>query len=47
MEDQRRITKHDPEWKSIFHHMASKLRTSLGPLAIRIVHVGSTSVIGL
>lgn len=47
MDDQWRISKHDPEWKSLFGDIASKLRTALGHLAIRIDHVGSTSVIGL
>ncbi|WP_232697799.1 GrpB family protein [Brevibacillus daliensis] len=47
MDDQWRISKHDPEWKSLFNDIASKLRTSLGELAIRIDHVGSTSVVGL
>jgi len=47
MEDQWRISKHDPEWKKLFNDIASKLRTSLGDLAIRIDHVGSTSVVGL
>jgi hypothetical protein len=42
MEDQWRVSKHNPEWKSLFNHIASKLRTSLGDLAIRIDHVGST-----
>ncbi|MED4585264.1 GrpB family protein [Brevibacillus choshinensis] len=47
MEDQWRISKHDPEWKSLFNDIASKLRSSLGDTAIRIDHVGSTSVVGL
>jgi len=47
MEDQWRISKHDPEWKELFNDIATKLRTSLGDLAIRIDHVGSTSVVGL
>lgn len=47
MEDQWRISKHDPEWKKLFNDIASKLRASLGDLAIRIDHVGSTSVVGL
>ncbi|MGG1658377.1 GrpB family protein [Brevibacillus sp. NRS-1366] len=42
MDDQWRISKHDPEWKNLFGDIASKLRTSLGHLAIRIDHVGST-----
>jgi GrpB-like predicted nucleotidyltransferase (UPF0157 family) len=47
MDDQWRISKHDPEWKNLFHDIAIKLRKSLGDLAIRIDHVGSTSVLGL
>ena len=47
MEDQWRISKHDHEWKKLFNDIASKLRISLGDLAIRIDHVGSTSVVGL
>ncbi|MCZ8516628.1 GrpB family protein [Paenibacillus filicis] len=47
MEDQWRIATHDPEWKSLFVNVASNLRSSLGNLAIRIDHVGSTSVFGL
>lgn len=47
MEDPWKISKHDPEWKSLFTDIASKLRPSLGDLAIRIDHVGSTSVAGL
>lgn len=47
MENQWRISKYDPEWKHLFHDVASILRTSLGDLAIRIDHVGSTSIVGL
>ncbi|MBW7453078.1 GrpB family protein [Paenibacillus sepulcri] len=47
MDEQWRIAKHDPEWKRLFNDIAAKLRTSLGNLAIRIDHVGSTSVMGL
>ena len=47
MEDQWRIATHEPEWKNLFMDLASKLRNSLGNLAIRIDHVGSTSVFGL
>lgn len=47
MEDQWRISKYDPEWKILFSEIASKLRSSLGDFAVRIDHVGSTSVIGL
>lgn len=47
MEDQWRISKYDSEWENLFHDLAIKLRESLGDLASRIDHVGSTSVIGL
>lgn len=47
MEDQWRIAEHEPEWNHLFIDVASKLRDSLGDLAIRIDHVGSTSIIGL
>ncbi|RXT03938.1 GrpB family protein [Ammoniphilus sp. CFH 90114] len=47
MEDQWKISTYDPEWKVLFVDIASKLRTSLGDLAIRIDHVGSTSVVDL
>lgn len=47
MENQWRIAEHNPEWKYLFMDVASKLRNSLGDLAIRIDHVGSTSVTGL
>ncbi|MDF2652687.1 MAG: hypothetical protein K0Q73_8492, partial [Paenibacillus sp.] len=47
MEDQWRISKHDSGWKDLFNDIALKLRYSLGDLAIRIDHVGSTSIFGL
>lgn len=47
MDDQWRIAAHDPEWKNLFIDEASKLRNSLGDLAVRIDHVGSTSVFNL
>ncbi|MDD9271898.1 GrpB family protein [Paenibacillus sp. GCM10023248] len=47
MEDQWRISKHDRGWKDLFNDIALKLRNSLGNLAIRIDHVGSTSIDGL
>lgn len=46
MEDQWRISKHDSRWKDLFNEIALKLRHSLGDLAIRIDHVGSTSIVG-
>ncbi|WP_019636397.1 GrpB family protein [Paenibacillus fonticola] len=47
MEDQWRIAKHNPEWRNLFIETGLKLRKSIGELAVRIDHVGSTSVIGL
>ena len=47
MEDQWRISNHDSGWKVLFNDIALKLRNSLGDLAIRIDHVGSTSIVGL
>lgn len=47
MEDQWRISEYDPRWKSLFRDVASRLRESLGDSAVRIDHVGSTSVAGL
>lgn len=47
MDDQWKISRHDPEWKHIFDKVASTLRHSLGEAAVRIDHVGSTSIAGL
>jgi GrpB-like predicted nucleotidyltransferase (UPF0157 family) len=37
----------DPRWPQEFRTIASRLRTALGPTALRIDHVGSTAVPGL
>jgi GrpB-like predicted nucleotidyltransferase (UPF0157 family) len=47
MEDQWRIAEHDPQWRKLFQEIGSNLRAALGELAIRIDHIGSTSVEGL
>lgn len=47
MEDQWRIAEYNPEWKVLFHEIGLKLRDSLGNVAVRIDHVGSTSIVGL
>lgn len=47
MDDQWRMSKYDPAWRDRFEEVAARLRESLGDLAIRIDHVGSTSVTGL
>ena len=36
-----------PEWPTEFEALAARLRAALGPLAIRVDHVGSTAVPGL
>ncbi|MBI3648699.1 MAG: GrpB family protein [Actinobacteria bacterium] len=38
---------HDPAWRSWFEEEAAAIREALGDLALRIEHVGSTSVPGL
>jgi GrpB-like predicted nucleotidyltransferase (UPF0157 family) len=37
----------DPAWHALFASEAARLQRALGPLALRIDHVGSTSVPGL
>lgn len=46
-EDQWRIAAYDPEWRDMFLEMGTQLRKSLGEIAVRIDHVGSTSIIGM
>src|SRR3954465_13008925 len=41
------ITDYDPTWPALFRSLAGDLRAALGPVAIRIDHIGSTSVPGL
>jgi GrpB-like predicted nucleotidyltransferase (UPF0157 family) len=41
------VVPYDPGWPQEFRHYAARLREALGPLAVRIDHVGSTSVPGL
>ncbi|WP_339236761.1 GrpB family protein [Paenibacillus sp. FSL R5-0517] len=47
MEDQWRIAKYDPAWRDLFLETGSKLRAALGEKAVRIDHVGSTSIAGM
>lgn len=47
MESQWRIANYDPEWRNLFLDLGSKIRNSLGERAIRIDHVGSTSIVGI
>ena len=41
------IAPYDPAWPVVFAAEAARLRRALGDLALRIEHVGSTSVPGL
>lgn len=42
-----RVVDYDPVWPLRFEREAEKIRSALGPLALRIEHVGSTAVPGL
>lgn len=41
------IVPYRPEWPGEFEALAAPLRDALGPLALRVDHIGSTSVPGL
>ncbi len=41
------VVEYDPVWPEEFRRLAAALRSALGPTAVRIDHVGSTSVPGL
>lgn len=41
------IVDYDPQWPELFAREADRVRAVLGPRALRIEHVGSTSVPGL
>jgi 16S rRNA processing protein RimM len=41
------VVDYDPEWPAMFEAEAARLRSALGDTAVRIEHVGSTSVPGL
>ena len=41
------VVPHDPRWPAAYDAEAARLRSALGPLAIRIDHHGSTAVSGL
>jgi len=41
------LAAYDPDWPRLFRREADRVRTALGPVALRIEHVGSTSVPGL
>ena len=41
------VTSYDPGWKRQFEAIGRKIRESLGPVADRIDHIGSTSIPGM
>jgi GrpB-like predicted nucleotidyltransferase (UPF0157 family) len=41
------LAEYDPDWPRLYEHEAARIRGALGPKALRIEHVGSTSVPGL
>jgi GrpB-like predicted nucleotidyltransferase (UPF0157 family) len=41
------IHEHLPAWADEFRHVGAKLRQALGTVALRIDHIGSTSIAGL
>jgi putative glutamine amidotransferase len=42
-----RLEEADPAWAAMFEVEAARIRAALGPVAVRVDHVGSTSVPGL
>ncbi len=42
-----RIVEYDPSWEGKFEREAAAIRSALGSVAVRVDHVGSTSVPGL
>jgi GrpB-like predicted nucleotidyltransferase (UPF0157 family) len=41
------ITPYDPAWPGLFAELGTAVREALGPVALRIDHIGSTAVPGL
>ena len=41
------LAEYDPEWPALFDREAARIRMVLGDIAVRVEHVGSTSVPGL
>jgi GrpB-like predicted nucleotidyltransferase (UPF0157 family) len=42
-----RLVEYDPQWPDLFRREAARIRPALGDRALRIEHIGSTSVPGL
>jgi GrpB-like predicted nucleotidyltransferase (UPF0157 family) len=41
------VVPYDPEWPKLFARLGADLRGALGDVALRIDHIGSTSILGL
>jgi GrpB-like predicted nucleotidyltransferase (UPF0157 family) len=41
------LAEYDPEWPKLYEREAARIESALGPKALRIEHVGSTSMRGL
>ena len=41
------VVPYDPEWPRLFAELGARLRAALGPVALRIDHIGSTAIPGL
>lgn len=42
-----KLVDYDPNWKVLFSDISEKVRNVLGDIAIKIEHIGSTSVVGM
>lgn len=47
MKDRVIVVPYDPEWPELFAELGARLRGALGDIALRIDHIGSTSIHGL
>lgn len=45
--DVRTVAAYDPSWAAVFASVGERLRVALGPVTLRIDHIGSTAVPGL
>jgi GrpB-like predicted nucleotidyltransferase (UPF0157 family) len=41
------LSDYDPQWPATYEEHARRIRTALGPTAVQVEHIGSTSVPGL
>jgi len=47
MSDPILIADYDPDWPRLFAELGARLRAALGPVAMRIDHIGATSIPGM